>query len=453
MGPVEPAVEELAENRVRLTVPVAEHELKHAVEHAASDLATSMKIPGFRKGRVPMPVLLARVGRARLMTEAVESHVGGWFMNAAAHARVRPVSQPDYDFELPANDRSGWSFKATVDVQPKAEAADWSQLEVPRAEVAVPEELVDQHVEDLRRAVAELAPVEDRPVAADDTVVLDVVNPSGEAQRDVVVELGAGRLTEEVERALLGMGPGETKRVDFELSDDGTGSVDVTVKEIKERVLPPLDDELARAASEFDTLAELRADITERLRDQLDEEVDSAFRAAAADALVEASTVDAAAPLVEGRTRELANGLVRSVEARGIPFESYLRLTGTSAEELVERLRAEARQSLSRELVLEAVAEKLGLDVTDDEVDELVREQAEAVGDDPQEMVEHLRHSGGYERLREDLRLRGALDQVAAEVTPISTDLAAARDKLWTPDKEKPETETKLWTPGSKEPA
>ena len=103
MARVQTQVEELGGDRVRLKVEVPSHDVKHAVEHAASDLAESLKIPGFRKGKVPMPVLLARVGKERLMSEAVESHIGGWFWNAAARNRLRPIEQPDYDFELPAS--------------------------------------------------------------------------------------------------------------------------------------------------------------------------------------------------------------------------------------------------------------------------------------------------------------------------------------------------------------
>src|SRR5207247_9333885 len=103
-GRVQAQVEELAENRVRMTVQVPSHDVHHAVEHAADDLASSVKVPGFRKGKVPRQVLLQRVGKERLMTEAVESHITGWFWNAAARSRVRPVAQPEYDFELPATD-------------------------------------------------------------------------------------------------------------------------------------------------------------------------------------------------------------------------------------------------------------------------------------------------------------------------------------------------------------
>jgi trigger factor len=446
MNRVQTQVEELPENRVRLTVQVPSHDVHHAVEHAAEDLAQSVKVPGFRKGKVPRQVLLQRVGRERLMTEAVESHIGGWFWNAAARYRVRPVEQPHYDFELPASDNEDWEFTATVAVQAKPELPDWKELEVGIAEVEVPEELVQHELDALRSTVAELVPVEGRPVKPDDTVVVDLVSDE-ETRRDYVVELGRGAVVEEVEQGLVGMNAGETKELSFELADESTQTLSATVKEIKEKVLPPLDDDLARSASEFETFAELRSDVESRLREQIEDEVETQFRANTADALVAASKVDAAGPLVESRTRELLRGFARQVEARGVSLETFLAMTGQPPEELVARLRDEAQRSVARELVLEAVAEKLALEVPDSEVEELVREQAEALGDDADEMLVALRESGRFESLRDDLRLRQALDQVASQVKRIPLAQAEARDAIWTPDKENPPTETKLWTP------
>src|SRR5439155_1319311 len=214
---------------------------------------------------------------------AVESHIGGWFWNAAARTRVRPVEQPEYHFELPASDDEDWKFTATVAVQAKPELPDWRELEVGAAEVEVPEELVRHELDALRSTIAELVPVDGRPVAPDD-----------------------------------------------------------------------------------------------------------------------ASKVDAAGPLVESRTRELLRAFARQVEARGVELETFLAMTGQQPEELVARLRDEAQRSVARELVLDTVAEQLGLDVPDAEVEELVREQAEALGDDPEQMLVALRESGRFEALRED---------------------------------------------------
>jgi len=454
MGWVETQVEELGGDRVRLTVEVPSDEVKHAVDHAASDLAGSLKIPGFRKGKVPMPVLLARVGKEKLMSEAVESHIGGWFWNAASSSRIRPVTQPEYGYELPSSSEDPFAFTAEVGVQPKADPADWTTLEVPAAEPDVPEELVEHELEALRSSVAELVPVEGRGAADGDALVIDVDGEDGEAQRDLVVTLGAGRLLPDLEQAIGGMRAGETKEVEYGLPDDERRTVQVTVKEVKEPVLPPIDDELARAATEFETLDDLRADIEGRLREQIEDELEGEFRGAAVDALVDASDVQVSEALVEARAGNLLRAFVNGLERRGISVETYIALSGETAEQIQQRLLDEARRSLSRELVLEAVAERLGIEISDDELRTFILEQAElADEEDAEGVLEQLWHSGRHETLRTDLRLRSALDRVAAEVKRIPVELAQAREKLWTPGQEKPEGAAKLWTPGEKEPA
>ena len=442
-------VEELPENRVRLTVQVPSHDVHHAVEHAASDLAATAKIPGFRKGKVPRQVLLQRFGRERLMSEAVESHISGWFWNAAAQTRVRPVEQPEYDFELPGVGQRGLAVHRDGRRPGEAGARGLEAARGGRVRARGAGGAVERELEALQATVAELVPVEGRPVAPDDTVVVDLVAPKGETRRDYVVELGRGAVVEEIEQGVVGLSAGETKEIEFELGDGTTQAVTVTVKEIKEKVLPPLDDELARAATEFETIDELRADIESRLLAQLREETEAQFRADVADALVAASKVDASGPLVEARTRELLRGLARQVEARGVQLDTYLTMTGQSPDQLLERLREEATRSVARELVLEAAADQLELTVPDEEIEALVREQADVHGDDADETMSRLRESGRLETLRDDLRLRNALDRIASEVKRIPRELAAAREAIWTPDKEKPTTETKLWTPGS----
>src|SRR5919204_501044 len=359
MARMETQVEELPDNRVRLQVEVEPDDVRHAVEHAASDLAESMKIPGFRKGRVPMPVLVARVGRDRLYAEAIESHIGGWFRAAAARWRIRPVERPEFGSDPPASADESFRFTATVAVQPKPELPDWHDLEVPYSEPEVPAELVERELEALRSSVAELVPVEDRPVAEGDTLVVDLVGDTGEAQRDYVVELGQGRLLDELEDGLNGMSIGETKTIEAELADGST---------------TPLQ------------------------------------------------------------------GLALSLERRGISLDAYLQITGTSGDDLVERLRAEASESVAGELVLEAAADELGVAVSDEELEDEIRLRYE----DADEAIPQLRESGSWAQERESLRLARALDRVASEVKRIPADLAAAREKLWTPEKERDQSETTL---------
>jgi trigger factor len=450
---VKATVEELPESKVRMTVEVPSGDVKHAIDHAASDLAGSLKIPGFRKGKVPMPVLLARVGKERLFAEAVESHIGGWFRAALRDTTVRPATAPEYDYELPSSERDPFQFTATVGVQAKPEVPDWSSLEVPAADPEVPEELIDAELEVLRSSVAELASVDGRPAREGDTVVVDLVSSDGEAQRDYVVELGSQRLLPEIEQGLIGLEPGGEKEIDYRLPDGQEMRIAAVLKELFEKVLPPVDDELAKTASEFDTIADLRAEIESRLGGQLEEQLESQFRAAALDALVDATDLEVADGLVQTRAVELWNGLVRSLERRGISPEMYIQLSGRTPQQIQADIEAEARQSLAREIVLEAAADRLGIEVADEEVDALIREQSEEIGEEPEEMIRQVREAGRYEMIRADLVLRNTLDRIAADVTRIPLDLAEARDKLWTPEKEKPETVAKLWTPGSKEHA
>jgi trigger factor len=449
MAFVKTKVEELPESRVRLDVEVPEEDVAHAFEHAATDMAESLRLPGFRKGKAPVPVVVARVGREAVWQEALRGHLDSWFWSAAETSGIRPVASPEVEFDGLPDDGGTFKFSATVAVMPKPEVADWRALEVPFAEAEVPAEAVDAELDRLRDTVAELAPVENRAVREGDTVVLDILGEGVPPQRDYVTEVGADRLVNEIDDALPGMERGATKSVDIQ-GAEGQLPVEVTVKEIKEKVLPEADDELARSASEFETLEELRAEIESRLLEQLTEELEIRFREAAVDELVNASEVETVEPLVERRTAELWSGIARSLQMRGISTETYLTMTGQSADEVVARLRAEAEQSLARELVLDAAASKLGVEVPDEEIDELIESQSEE-GDDIEESKRLLQENGGYERIRADLRLKKALDEIVAGVKRIPVELAAARDKLWTPEKEKEGTKMNIWTPGSEE--
>ena len=449
MAFVKTKVEELPESRVRLDVEVPEEDVAHAFEHAATDMAESLRLPGFRKGKAPVPVVVARVGREAVWQEALRGHLDSWFWSAAETSGIRPVASPEVEFDGLPDDGGTFKFSATVAVMPKPEVADWTALEVPFAEAEVPAEAVDAELDRLRDTVAELAPVENRAGSgrrhgrarhlgrrrASAARLRHRGRRRPARQRDRRCAAGHGAWRDE-ERRHPGRG--------------GTAPVEVTVKEIKEKVLPEADDELARSASEFETLEELRAEIESRLLEQLTEELEIRFREAAVDALVNASEVETVEPLVERRTAELWSGIARSLQMRGISTETYLTMTGQSADEVVARLRAEAEQSLARELVLDAAASKLGVEVPDEEIDELIESQSEE-GDDIEESKRLLQENGGYERIRADLRLKKALDEIVAGVKRIPVELAAARDKLWTPEKEKEGTKMNIWTPGSEE--
>src|SRR5664280_2574908 len=194
MRDVETNVVELAQDRVRLTVEVPSADIKHAVEHAGTDLAERTKVPGFRAGKVQMPVLVRKLGKERIYTEAIETHIGGWLRAAVASKRLRPVSEPKFDYELPVSTDSGWSFSAEFDLQPMPKLADWRKLEVGKGEAVIPDGLLEHELDALRSSVAQLLPVEGRPVKDGDSLVVDFFSERGEESRDQVIELGAGKL-------------------------------------------------------------------------------------------------------------------------------------------------------------------------------------------------------------------------------------------------------------------
>src|SRR5439155_22591858 len=158
----------------------------------------------------------------RVFSEAVESHIGGWFRSAAVRTGIRPVETPEYGYELPTSSDQTFKFTATVAVQEKPELPDWTQLEVPRIEPEVAADAVDQALDEVRASVAELVPVEGRPAAEGDVLVIDFVSED-DARRDYVVELGAGRLLPVIEEALSGMTPEESKEVEYD-APDGTAN-------------------------------------------------------------------------------------------------------------------------------------------------------------------------------------------------------------------------------------
>lgn len=448
MVAVESRVEELPDDKVRLDIDVDIDAVDHAIEHAAGDLAESMSFPGFRRGKkVPLPVVAARVGQDALAAEAVRTHAGGWFWSAASEHGIRPVAEPELEWDENPRMGSPFTFRATVDVLPPPVLADWSELEVGRPEAQVPRELIDMELERIRASGATLSPVEGRPAEAGDTVVVDL--SGDEVTRDYAIEVGHGRMRDEIEEAIIGTSVAETSVATVDMGDSTTATVDVTVKEINEKVLPPLDDDLAVLATEFETLAELEVDIENVLVERLDAEIDVQFRERALDALAEATTFERLDPIVQARARSLWHGLADQLEQRGLKVENYMAATGQTFEQIDAQLRSEAERAVKRELTLEAVADKLEIEVTEDEVEEFIEREASEHGEDPGASIAMVRERGGFEKLQADLRLKKALDEVMASVKPIAVELAEAREELWTPEKENAPSSRNIWTPGS----
>ncbi len=464
-------VTELPESRVRVEAEVPPDEVERSVQQTARKLGSQLKIPGFRKGKVPPPVVVNRIGREAVLDEAVRGSLGSWYVDAIDAAGIDPVGDPTLDLgDLPGEGQP-LTFSIEIGVRPKATLGDYKGLEVGRRESDVSDDAIDEQIAQLRDRLARLETAQDAQAAEGDFAVVDFTGTiegepvEGGEGRDELVEVGAGQLPEEMESALTGMKAGDTKSVDISFPEDHraeqlagrTATFEMSVKEVKRKELPELDDDFAGDAAGFDTLEELREDIRGKLRESEENAIDTEFREAALDAAVAEATIDVPEALVEARARELWEQLSGTLARQGISAEAYQRISGKSEEQLVEDAKPDAERALRREAVLAAVVEAESIEPADEELVEALAHSAEHENTTPQKLLERLRSAGRLETLRRDIASRKAVDLISEAAQPITVEQAQARDKLWTPGKDEPEGEEagepggkpgELWTPG-----
>lgn len=454
-------VSELPGSRVRVEAEVPGADVDRGVQRAARALAREMRMPGFRKGKAPPSLVVQRLGYGAVLEEAIRDSLPEWYEQALLGSRVSPVGDPDIKISsTPEAQGQPLSFEFEIGVRPLAELGDYRGLEVGRAEPEVPEDIVDREIERVREGFARLEPVE-RPATVGDVLLIDFEGLvdgqafEGGKAADYLLELGSGQLVEGFEEQLAGVKPGETREVKVGFPDDyraeqlaGKEAVfTVEAKEVREKVLPELDDDFASEASEFDTLEELRGDIRDRLSEAVGRRIEEDFRIAAVDAAAEAATVELPDELIAARAAERWDRVERQLAARGMSPDAYLRLQGRSREELIEESKPDAERELRREAVLAAIADAEEIDASEEEMVEALSHAAEHERIAPEKLLARLRESGRDAMVREDIRIRKAVDLVAEAATPIPIAQAEAREKLWTPEKER-EAAGSLWTPG-----
>ncbi|MBV9535537.1 MAG: trigger factor [Solirubrobacterales bacterium] len=454
-------VTELPESRVRLAVEVPPEEVERRVHQAAREVGSKMRIPGFRRGKVPPPVVIRRLGREALMEEAVRDGLPRWYQQAVDEAGIAPVGDPELD--VPSNPDQGqpFTFSFEIGVRPRAKLGPYKGLEVGRRAPRADPQLLEQGIERLRDQHATLEHVE-RPAEQGDFIVVDYLGRAdgklleGAEGRDQLLELGTGRLLPGFDEELVGASAGEQREVEITFPEDHpedlrgrTATFEVTVKDVQAKRLPELDGEFAELAG-FDSVDELREDIAKRLREADEEAVEREFGQAVVDAAVQQAEIEVPERLVHARAHELLEQTLAALERQGISKESYLRITGGDEERLAHEAEPEAKSALQREAVLAAVAEAEGLHPSDEELQRELAPLAQRDGRKPERVLTDLRRRGALEQFREDVASRQALELLVAEAKPIPSEQARAREKLWTPEKQGAEQPSgQLWTPGS----
>jgi trigger factor len=446
--PVSTSTTDLGDSKVRLEVEVPGDAVERELQRVASEAGRDMKISGFRQGKVPPQVVIQRVGRAALLDEAIRHGIPDWYEEAVNAAGIAAVGHPKVDVkDAPADKGDPLTFTIEVAVRPTATLGDWKGVEAPRREPEAPEEGIDSEVERLREALASLEPVEREARTGDFLIVdytgsIDGVPFEGGEGRGQTIELGAGRLIPGFEDQLVGAKPGEDRELNVTFPDDygaeelagKKASFAATVKEVREKRLPELDDEFALQAGGFDTLGELRDDIGRRMREADQRAVENEFREAALDAVVGNAKITIPSEVVHGKAHDIWHQMEHRLRRQGIDPAQYLAITGKSEEDLITEAEPDAEKSLQREAVLAAIVESEGIQPSDDELIEALREATPGVDDGKlAKALQQLEKDGRAGVLREDVAMRKAVDLVAEHAKPIEPDLAEARGKIWTP--------------------
>lgn len=430
--PVSAALTTLDDDRAQLDITVPGDEVEEAFGRTLSQMAKDVRIPGFRPGKVPPHIVVQRYGRETVLNETLKSSIGDWYDRAVETSGIRPIDEPDLDLTEVPEQGGDLTFRATVRTRPKATLGTYKGLEVGKGEVEVPEGVVEQELERLQLRASRLEPVE-RAAKTGDFIVIDFDGAIGgkrmksASARDYLVELGAQRLMAGFDEKLEGLSAGETATHEVTYADDDnrpelagrTMEYTVTIKQVQERILPELDDDLAAEVSEFDTIDELRADILDRATKAAQAQVDEMFRRRVIDAVVEQATIDVPEVMVLRRINTILNQTAQSLP-QGVSFEAYLSVTGRTLDQAVDQLRPDAEMAVKRELVVEAVVEAEGVEVSDEDVEKQVREDAERMGRDADQLLAEVRSEGAFDRLREDMRLQRAVEALVESAVPVA---------------------------------
>jgi trigger factor len=463
-------LKELPNSRVEVEVEVPAADVEKAISRAARAMAKEMRLPGFRAGKAPSSLVIQRLGFGPVLQEAIRDALPEWYERALLDSGVSPIGDPSIDMSsMPEAEGEPLNFKFEVGVRPPAQLGTYKGLEVGKEEKEVPDEIVDTEVDRIREGFARLEQVE-RAGAEGDSLLIDFegfVDDAafqGGAAEDYLLALGSGQLIEGFEEQLVGAGAGEEREVKVTFPADyqaehlaGKDAVfKVKVKEVREKVLPELDDDFASEASEFDTLEELRGDIREKVGTALGSRAEEDFRMAAIDAAVEAATVEVPDELATARATERWERMERQLAQRGMDPNQFLQMQGKSRDELIEETKPDAEKELKREAVVTAIAEAEGIEVTEEEMIEALEHSAEHERTSPEKLLERLRENGRDALIREDLQARKAIELVADAAKPIPKEeadarqeKAEAREKLLAPEGKGDAKSGGLWTPGS----
>lgn len=423
-------VEKLSPTRVRINVEVPFTELKPDFERAYQELAKTVRLPGFRPGKAPAKLLEARVGRGAVLERVVNDVLPARYSEAVSATELKPIGQPDIEVTK-IEDGEELVFTAEVDVRPDIDLPDLSTLAISVEPVEVTDDEVDAELAALRARFGTLKGV-DRPAQDGDFVSIDLsaaVNgkdiPDGRAE-GLSHEIGSGQLIEGLDEAIVGLSEGESTTFNTKLvAGEHTGKnadVTVTVKSIKERELPEADDEFAQLASEFDTVAELRADLTEQVRRVKRIHQAEKIRDNALETLLEKVDVPLPENIVAAQVEAALHNAIHGLEHDEAKLDEALKAQGTSREKFDADNREAAEKAIKTQLLMDAVADELDIEVAESDLSERLVLMSRQYGIQPQQLIGLLQQNNQLPSVYADVRRGLAVAAVVEAATVTDTD-------------------------------
>nr|BFE65410.1 trigger factor [Dactylosporangium thailandense] len=423
-------VETLSPTRVRLEIEVPFAELEPSLKKAYREIGSQVNIPGFRRGKVPTAVIDQRVGRGAVLNEAVQEVIPTQILAAVREHEVKTLGRPEVEITEFA-DGQPLKFTAEVDVRPQITLPDLSGITVTVDALAVSDDDVDEQLKGLRDRFATLKTVE-RTAVAGDYVQIDLVAkvdgeevPGGSAT-NVSHEVGSGQLVPGLDDVLVGMGAGDSTTFTTQLVggefEGRDAEVSVTVKSVKDKQLPEVDDEFAQLASEFDTLDELKDDLRTRLtRAKRMEQLYSA-RDLALKAVIDATDVPAPEGVVKDEVESRKESMNDQLQRIGASFDDYLQTEGKTEEEMDAELNEAAVEGVKVQLVLDTLADAEDVQVSDDEFGHEIVHRAQRAGMGPQQYYDQLVQAGVAGAVFGDVRRGKALGIVLERVKIVDSE-------------------------------
>ena len=420
-------VEKLEKNMAKLTVEVSAEEFDKALTASYNKNKSRFNIPGFRKGKAPQAMIEKMYGAGVLYDDAVNEALEATYGDAAEESGLEIVSRPEIDI-VQIEKGKAFVYTATVAVKPEVTLGEYKGIEVERASAEVTDEDIEAELKKVQEQNSRLITIEDRPVEEGDQTVIDFEGFvdgktfEGGKGEDYPLTIGSHSFIDTFEEQLIGKSIGEACEVNVTFPNEYHATelagkpalFKVTVKEIKRKELPELNDEFAGEVSEFETLEEYKNDIKGKVALRKEKAAATENEDRVVEKVVENAVMDIPEPMIDGQVNNMVNDYARKMESQGLSLDQYMKFTGMTIELLKEQMRPQALRRIQTRLVLEAVAKAENTTVSDEAVEKEINTMAENYKMEPAQVREYLGESG-IQQMKEDLAVQEAVEFLVAE--------------------------------------